>query len=308
MKAIRIHEFGGPEVLRVEDLAAPEPGPGEVLIRVRASSVNPVDYKIRNGGYLPPERLPLTLGRDVAGVVDKVGPGVADYAPGSAVYAMLAPEQGGYAEFVTAKAEHCAPMPGRLDFVQAAAVPLAALTAWQGLFDHGGLESGQTVLIHGAAGGVGHFAVQFCRVRGCFVHVTASPEDRDFLRALGADEVIDYHAERFEDRVRKVDLVFDLVAGETQDRSFAVLKEGGALISTLKEPDQQKAARMHLRAAKHYMAQPNGAELAEIGKLIDMGLVMPQVTRVFPLEQAAQAEKTLETEHVRGKIVLQVTP
>jgi NADPH:quinone reductase-like Zn-dependent oxidoreductase len=221
---------------------------------------------------------------------------------------MLAPEQGGYAEFVTAKAEHCAPMPARLDFVQAAAVPLAALTAWQGLFDHGQLQSGQSVLIHGAAGGVGHFAVQFCRVRGCFVYVTASPEDRDFLRALGADEVIDYRHERFEDRMRKVDLVFDLVAGETQDRSFAVLKEGGALISTLKEPDQGKATQMHLRAAKHYMAQPNGAELAEIGKLIDMGLVMPQVTRVFPLEQAAQAERALETEHVRGKIVLQVTP
>lgn len=307
MKAIRIHEFGGPEVLRVEELAAPEPGPGEVLIRVRASSVNPVDYKIRNGGYLPPERLPLTLGRDVAGVVDKVGAGIDAYAEGSAVYAMLAPDRGGYAEFVTARAEDCAPMPARLDFVQAAAVPLAALTAWQGLFDHGRLHSGQSVLIHGAAGGVGHFAVQFCRVRGCFVYVTASPEDRGFLKALGADEVIDYHRERFEDRMRKVDLVFDLVAGATQDRSFAVLKEGGALISTLTAPDPKKAEQMHVRAER-YTAQPNGAELAEIGKLIDMGLVMPQVTRVFPLEQAAQAEKTLETEHVRGKIVLQVTP
>lgn len=307
MKAIRIHEFGGPDVLRVEDLPMPEPGPGEILIRVRASSVNPVDYKIRNGGYLPPDRLPLTLGRDVAGVVDRTGPGVERFSQGSAVYAMLGRDKGGYAEFVTAQAKDCAPMPGRLDFVQAAAVPLAALTAWQGLFDHGQLESGQSVLIHGAAGGVGHFAVQFARVRGCFVAVTASAADRDFLRALGADEVIDYKHERFEDRVRKVDLVFDLVAGETQDRSFAVLKPGGALVSTLKEPDQAKAAQLQVRA-KHYMAEPNGAELAEIGRQIDLGLVMPQVSRVFPLEQAAQAERELETQHVRGKIVLQVTP
>jgi NADPH:quinone reductase-like Zn-dependent oxidoreductase len=286
----------------------PEPGPGEVLIRVRASSVNPVDYKIRNGGYLPPDRLPLTLGRDVAGVVDRAGAGVERFSQGAAVYAMLARDRGGYAEFATAKAEDCAPMPGRLDFVQAAAVPLAALTAWQGLFDHGRLESGQSVLIHGAAGGVGHFAVQFARVRGCYVVVTASAADRDFLRALGADEVIDYHHERFEDRIgRKVDLVFDLVAGETQDRSFAVIKPGGALISTLKPPDPAKAAEAQVRG-ENYVAEPNGAELAEIGRLIDAGLVMPQVARVFPLEQAALAERELETQHVRGKIVLEVSP
>lgn len=306
MKAIRIHEFGGPEVLRVEDLPIPEPGPGEVLVRVRASSVNPVDYKMRNGGYLPADRLPLILGRDVAGVADRAGPGADAFPPGAGIYAMLARDKGGYAEFVAVRAEDCAPMPRRLDFVQAAATPLAALTAWQGLFDHGGLDSGQSVLIHGAAGGVGHFAVQFARVRGCFVTVTASAQDRDFLKALGADEVIDYHAERFEDRVRAVDLVFDLVAGETQDRSFAVLKDGGALISTLKEPDPAKAAQKQLRAAKRYMAEPSGAQLAEIGKLIDLGLVMPQVTRVFPLGEAARAEQELETQHVRGKIVLQV--
>jgi NADPH:quinone reductase-like Zn-dependent oxidoreductase len=305
MKAIRIHEFGGPDVLRVEDLPMPEPGPGEVLIRVRASSVNPVDYKIRNGGYLPPDQLPLTLGRDVAGVVDRAGPGVEGVSAGSAVYAMLGRDKGGYAEFVAARAQDCAPMPARLDFVQAAAVPLAALTAWQGLFDHGRLQGGQRVLIHGAAGGVGHFAVQFCRARGCPVAVTASAADRDFLRALGADEVIDYHRERFEDRAGKVDLVFDLVGGETQDRSFAVLKPGGALISTLKAPDPARAAEAQVRG-EHYMAEPNGEELGEIGRLIDLGLVMPQVARVFPLEQAAQAERELETQHVRGKIVLEV--
>jgi NADPH:quinone reductase-like Zn-dependent oxidoreductase len=307
MKAVRIHEFGGPETLKVEDLPMPEPGAGEVRIRVMAASVNPVDYKMRNGGYLPADALPLTLGRDVAGVVDAVGQGVRDFAVGDAVFAMLDREHGGYVEFVTQKAENCARKPARLDFVEAAAVPLAGLTAWQGLFDHGGLKAEQRVLIHGAAGGVGHLAVQFARARGASVIATCSGRDAAFVEGLGATEVIDYRSERFEDRVRNVDMVYDLVAGGTQDRSWAVLKDGGSLISTLQEPDKAKAAAKHAHAA-HYMAQPNGGELAEIARLIDEGRVTPRVDRVFPLDAAAEAESALEHEHVRGKIVLEVTP
>jgi NADPH:quinone reductase-like Zn-dependent oxidoreductase len=305
MKAIRIHEFGGPEVLRVEDLPTPEPGPGEALIRVCASSVNPVDYKIRNGGYTSADKLPLTLGRDVAGVVDRLGAGAEGFAPGAKVYAMLARDKGGYAEFVTARAEDCAAMPARLDFIQAAAVPLAALTAWQGLFDYGGLKAGQTVLIHGASGGVGHFAVQFAHARGARVIATASAANIDFIQGLGAHEVIDYHAQRFEDVVHDVDLVYDLVGGETQDRSWGVLKEGGILVSTLKQPDKTAASDHKVRAA-HYMAHPDGAQLAEIARLIDAGKVTPTIACTFPLAEAAAAEHALETKHVRGKIVLAV--
>jgi NADPH:quinone reductase-like Zn-dependent oxidoreductase len=306
MKAVRIHEFGGPDTLKVEDLPLPEPGAGEVRIRVMAASVNPVDYKMRNGGYLPPEALPLTLGRDVAGVVDAVGPGAADFRVGDAVFAMLDRDHGGYVEFVAQKAENCARKPARVDFIQAAAVPLAGLTAWQGLFDHGGLSAGQRVLIHGAGGGVGHMAVQLARARGADVIATCSTADVEFVKGLGATEVIDYKTERFEDRVQDVDMVFDLVAGDTQERSWEVLKDGGALISTLKEPDQAKAQAKRARAAR-YMAQPNGRELAEIAALIDNGQVMPRIDRVFPLDEAARAEDTLEHEHVRGKIVLEVT-
>ncbi|HKR89519.1 MAG TPA: NADP-dependent oxidoreductase [Phenylobacterium sp.] len=305
MKAVRIHQFGGPETLQVEDLPMPQPGQGEVRIRVMAASVNPVDYKVRNGGYLPREALPLTLGRDVAGVIDAEGPGVEGLLVGEAVYAMLDRDHGGYVEYVTQPAACCAPKPAKLDFVQAAAVPLAGLTAWQGLFDHGGLESGQRVLIHGAAGGVGHFAVQFARVRGATVIATCSGRDADFVESLGASEVIDYHEERFEDRVQDVDLVFDLIGGETQERSWAVLKTGGIMVSTLKEPDQKKAEARYARGV-HYMAHPDGQELAEIARLIDAGQMVPRIDRVYPLDAAAEAEAALENDHVRGKIVLEV--
>lgn len=307
MKAVRIHEFGGPETLQLEDLPRPEPGFGEVLVQVLAASVNPVDYKIRKGGYVSKDALPLTLGRDIAGLVDLVGPAVSGFRPGDAVYAMLPPSRGGYAEFVSVKAEDTAKKPARLDFIRAAAVPLAGLTAWQGLFDEGELKAGQRVLIHGAAGGVGHFAVQLARWRGAEVIATCSAEDMEFVRRLGASQAIDYHAERFEDLVSDVDLVFDLVGGETQDRSWTVLKAGGALVSTVRQPDESKAAEWRARGLV-FMAQPNGPELSEIARLIDDGQVTPNIDRVFPLQDAGEAERELETAHVRGKVVLEVAP
>ena len=303
MKAVRIHSFGGPDVLSVEDVPMPRHQDDEVLIQVHAASVNPVDYKIRQGGYpaVTQDKLPVTLGRDVSGIITGQGARASGFKVGDAVYAMLAQDQGGYAEYVLARPHELAPRPTRLDDVQAAAVPLAALTAWQGLFDHGGLREGQRVLIHGAAGGVGHFAVQFAKARGATVYATCGKDDLEFVRGLGADAVIDYKEERFEDRAREMDMVLDLVDGETQERSWAVLKPNGILVSSLKEP-RQEPARRGLR----YIAQPNGDQLREIGGLIDAGRVRVEVTAVLSLAQAAQAQQQLETGHPRGKVVLRV--
>jgi len=307
MKAVRIHAFGGPDVLTLDDVPEPVAGPGEVLIEVRAASVNPVDYKIREGRYPPvrAEQLPVTLGRDVAGVVAKSGAGVAALSVGDEVFVMLPQERGGYAEWVAAPARDCARKPDALDMVRAASVPLAALTAWQGLFDYGRLKAGQRVLIHGASGGVGHFAVQFAKAIGAEVFATASGEHLAFVRSLGADRAIDYHNERFEQIASAVDLVYDLIGGETQDRSWQVLRRGGILVCTVQEPDSEKAAQAGV-VAMRYTAQPNGDQLAEVARLIDQGKVKVTVDKVFPLEQAADAEVHLQKDHVQGKVVLKV--
>jgi NADPH:quinone reductase-like Zn-dependent oxidoreductase len=305
MKAVRIHRFGGPEVLALEDLPAPQPGKGEVLIAVRAASVNPIDYKIRQGGFVQPDKLPMTLGRDVSGTIAKAGAETGALREGDAVYAMLASDQGGYAEQVLAKATDLAAKPATLDYVHAAAVPLAALTAWQGLFDHGGLRSGQRVLIHGAAGGVGHFAVQFAHAKGATVFATAAGKDLDFVRSLGADTVIDYKAQRFEEVARDIDLVLDLIAGETQQRSWSVVKPSGIIVSSLQKPDEAEARRRQARGT-NYVAKPSGAQLVEIGRLIDAGQVRPVVSATLPLAEAARAQARLEREHLRGKVVLTI--
>jgi NADPH:quinone reductase-like Zn-dependent oxidoreductase len=221
MKAVRIHRFGGPEVLTLDDVPWPQPKDDEVLVRVHAASVNPVDYKIRAGSYsVKEDQLPYTLGRDLSGTVELLGTRARTLKAGDPIFAFIGMDRGTYAEYVVVKAMEMAAKPDTLDHVQAAAVPLAGLTAWQGLFDHGHLQAGQRALIHGGAGGVGHLAVQFAKAKGAVVLTTASGSDLEFMRELGADEVIDYRAERFEDRVSDVDLVFDLVSGDTQDRSW----------------------------------------------------------------------------------------
>ena len=307
MKAVRIRSFGGPEVLEVTDLECPEPRNDEVLIKVRAASVNPVDYKIRSGRYpaVKPEELPMVLGRDVAGVIERCGREVRDLAAGDTVYAMLDEHSGGYAEYVAVRADLCAPKPRQLDYRTAAAVPLAGLTAWQALFDHGALERGQHVLIHGGAGGVGHLALQFAKARGATVTTTVGPEDLGLARDLGADQVIDYTHERFEEAVHGVDLVVDLIAGQTQERSWAVLKDGGTLVSTLGAPPAA-AARERGARALHFIAHPDRAELIEIGRLIDDGAVHPHVSAVYELTDMRAAQQRLEHEHAQGKIVLEV--
>jgi NADPH:quinone reductase-like Zn-dependent oxidoreductase len=308
MKAACIQSFGGPEALQIQKVERPEPAADEVLIKVRAASVNPIDYKIRSGHYPPVKEqdLPRVLGRDVAGVVIERGQDVTEFHEGDDVFAMLDRGTGGYAEYVTVKAELCAPKPATLDYAEAAAVPLAAITAWQGLFDHGHLESGQRVLIHGGAGGVGHFAIQLAKARGAHVSTTVSGQDKEFVRALGADQVIDYKTERFEELVSDVDLVFDLVAGETQERSWKVLKDGGTMVSTLGKPSESEAQAHHAHAT-NYVAQPDATELRAIGDLIDDGKVRPIVEATYPLEEAGAAQRVLEREHVPGKVVLEIS-
>jgi NADPH:quinone reductase-like Zn-dependent oxidoreductase len=304
MKAVRIHHFGDPSVLEVDEIDRAKPTGDQLLIHVKAASVNPVDYKIRQGGYpmVKEDKLPITLGRDVAGVVEKAADG---FKVGDEVYAHLDWADGGYAEYAVVAPVGVAAKPQSLDMIHAAAVPLAATTAWQGLFQHGGLQSGQRVLIHGASGGVGGFAVQFAKAAGAYVYATASGEGVQAARDFGADEAIDYKTQKFEDIAKDVDLVFDLIGGDTQERSFAVVKTGGALISTVQEPDKAKAAAKGL-TAKRYMAEPNADHLKRIGELIDAGKVKVVVAETFPLDQASAAHRSLEKDHPRGKVVLEV--
>jgi NADPH:quinone reductase-like Zn-dependent oxidoreductase len=307
MRAWRIHRFGGPESLQCETVPVPLPTDDEVLVRVCAASVNPVDFKTRSGKYplIREDSLPFTLGRDFSGTVAAVGNAVQGWKPGQPVYGFVGQGQGAYAQYVVVKAAALAQKPQSADYDVSAAVPLAALTAWQGLFTHGSLEGCERVLIHAASGGVGHFAVQFVRLRSMAVYATASGDGVEFVRSLGVDHVIDYHAQRFEDVVSDADLVFDLVGGDTQQRSWQVLRRGGVLVSTLNEPSQALAAQHGVRALR-YTAHPDGATLAQIGEWIDDGGVRVIVARQFPFEAARDALACVEQGHVRGKVVIQV--
>jgi NADPH:quinone reductase-like Zn-dependent oxidoreductase len=282
------------------------PKDGEVLIKVKAAGLNPVDYKIRSGEFAKKEtKLPAVPGRDVSGTVESIGRGVTGLKPGEDVYAFLKSHSGGYAGFAIAQQNEVALKPETLDHAHAAAVPLAALTAWQALFDHGQMRAGQRVLIHGAAGGVGHFAVQFAKVRGATVIATAGPDDTQTVEELGADQVINYKDEAFEKQTSDIDLVVDLIGGDIQERSWNVLKEGGTLISTLKEPSKPKAAQHHARA-QVFMTAANSGQLTEIARLIDAGKVHVLVQKTYDLDEAAQAQDELEKKHSVGKRVLTV--
>src|SRR5579864_2585188 len=233
MKAVRIHTYGGPEVLRYEDAPRPVPAAGEVLIKIHAAAVNPVDWKVRAGHLkdMLKYQLPLIPGWDAAGVIEDVGAGVARLKHGDEVYTR--PDimrDGTYAEYIAVREAEVALKPKSLDHVHAAAIPLAALTAWQALFDAGGLSAGQRVLIHAAAGGVGSFAVQFAKWKGAHVIGTASARNAELVRSFGADQFIDYRSTRFDDVVKDADVVFDTVGGDTQERSWKVLKKGGILV------------------------------------------------------------------------------
>lgn len=317
MKAVRINEFGGAEVLKIEEIELPTPAPDEILVKIYASGVNPVDWVIRNGtndALKPLLKLPMTLGWDASGVVEETGSDVAGFQKGDAVYGVPNfPGDGSYAEYVAAKAVQFALKPESLSFNEAAGVPLAALTAWTAMFEHGKLSPGQRILIQGASGGVGSFAVQFAKAKGAYVIGTASEDNLDYLKQLGADEVIDYKNQKFEDLVQDIDVVLEaspLRDNKERLRAVEVLKEGGILVSVNTDfPfDDELTAALEKKHAKGELSpnQPKRDWLEEIARLIDEGKVKVFISKVFPLEQVAEAHRESETWHVRGKLVLEV--
>lgn len=305
MKAVRMHKFGGPEVLIYEDAPMPQPKEGEVLIKVAAAGINPIDWKVGEG-YLN-HTLPMIPGGEFSGTVEATGLGVSAFKAGDAVFAMADISQdGAYAEFITVSADTLCPIPSSVDLMTAAALPLAGTTAWQALTEQARLASGQTILIHGAAGAVGGFAVQFAKAKGAKVIATASGTDLDYVRGLGADVVIDYKTQKFEDAAKGVDAVLDTIGGETQSRSWQTLREGGVLVTTVGiTTDVSEAAARGIQG-KALGAHPDGAELAEIARLVDAGQVKPRIASVYPLAEARQAQEFAKSGLAHGKVMLKV--
>jgi NADPH:quinone reductase-like Zn-dependent oxidoreductase len=308
MLAWRVHEFGPPEAMILESVARPEPGPGEVLVHVHAAGVGPWDGWIRAGKSALPQPLPLTLGSDLSGTVEAVGSDVSELASGDQVFGVTNTQfLGAYAEYAVASAGMIAKKPASLNYAEAASVPVVAVTAWQGLFDHARLQAGQTVVIHGAAGNVGAYAVQLARRARLRSIATAGTKDVDYVRSLGADQVFDYHAQRFEDEVKDADAVLDLVGGETQMRSFQVLRPGGKLISAVSQPDQQRAKHNGVTAA-FFLVDVTTERLRMLGELIDRGELKTRVGAILPLAEAREAHMMLEGRRLspKGKIILNV--
>ena len=306
MKAIVAHEYGGPDVLKYEDVPLPEPKENEILVRVIASGVNPADPLILNGKYAKEfgTHLPLVLGYDMAGVVVRAGAKVTKLRVGDPVYAYLL-WGGGWAEYCISNEGESAIKPKSLGFIDASAVPLAALTAWQALIDIGKIENGQTVLIHGGSGGVGSFAIQIAKAHGARVIATASTANQDVLKQLGAEVAIDYTKQKFEEIAHDVDLVLDPVGRDTLARSYGVVKKGGIVVTIVSRCDQAELKKHEIRGAS-LSSHPDSGELGEITKLIDGGKIKPIVTEVLPLTDAAKADAQAETHHTRGKIVLKI--
>jgi len=309
MRAIVIHSYGGPEVLKLEQVARPEPADDEVLIRVVAASLNPVDVAIRKG-YLVKlvGNFPLIPGMDAAGVVEKVGNKVTKYKAGDPVFAFFTLKgEGGYAEFVTAKDDELAPKPGTVSFAQAAGVGAAGATAWEALIETANLQPGQSVLIHGGSGGVGHLAIQIAKARGAKVFATASTANQDFLRQMGADVAIDYTRTKFEDVAKDVDVVLDTVGRDTLERSYGVVKKGGIIVSIVDEP-KPEALETHGIRGVTLRCTPKAEVLEELSKLMEAKKLTPVISKTFPSAQVVQAQDQIATGHTRGKIVLNIGP
>jgi NADPH:quinone reductase-like Zn-dependent oxidoreductase len=300
MSAVRLHPPGGPASLAFEQLDTPRPGAGEALVRVHAAAIT------RGELEWPVDRLPATPSYEFSGVVAALAPDVDDLTVGTSVYALHDFDRdGAAADYTLIPARFLAPKPRTLGYVESAAIPLAALSAWQGLFDHGHLEAGQRVLIHGAAGGVGGFAVQLARWRGARVIATASTGNVEAARALGADQVVDHTGTRFEDAVDRVDLVFDTAGGDRLERSLAVLGQGGRLVSVAEEPPRERAAAQGVSAV-YFVVEPDRDQLVELAGLADRGVVRPAIDQVFPLAEARKAFERTLADHPGGKIVLRV--
>ena len=306
MKAVVAHEYGAPEVLKFEEVPRPEPKEDEVLVRVIASGVNPADPLTLSGKYAREfgTHLPLIPGYDIAGVVEKTGAKVTNLKAGDPVYGYPT-FGGGWAEYITVKQWEVAAKPKTLNFAEAAAVPMGALTAWQALVDTAQLHPGQTILVHGGSGGVGSFAVQIAKARGARVIATASTANQDLLKQLGADVAIDYTKTRFEDVAKDVDAVLDPIGKETLARSYGVVKKGGIVMSLVARPDPVELEKRGIRGAA-ISVHPDAEDLAEIARLIDSGKIKPVVTEVLPLSEAIAAQRQAETHHTRGKLVLRI--
>ncbi|MET9339654.1 NADP-dependent oxidoreductase [Nonomuraea sp. NPDC003804] len=312
MRAISQDVLGGPEVLKEIDLPMPAPGPTEVLVRVHAAGLNPTDWKHRAGGGLL-GRPPFVLGWDVSGVVEAVGVGVSLHQPGDEVFGMLRypSGHGAFAEYVTAPSRTFARKPAGVDHVQAGALPLAALTAWQALVDAAGVRAGRRVLVHAAAGGVGHLAVQIAKARGAHVIGTASAAKHDFLRSLGADELVDYRSEDFATAVKDVDVVLDTIGGDYGPRSLETLRPGGTLVSlVLSRRDDELSAKAQARGVRavDVLVEPDHAAMKAIAALVEAGRLRAEIAAVFPLAEAAKAHELGETGRTVGKIVLEIRP
>lgn len=308
MKAIVAHEYGGPEVLKYEDAPRPEPKDDQILVRVIAAGVNPVDGMILSGMFSKDKKLtsPLIPGGDISGIVEQTGSKITKFKKGDAIYAYLSlRNNGGYAEYAVANEKEAAIKPKSISFEQAAAVPIVALTAWQALVDSAKLGAGQSVLIHGGSGGVGMFAIQIAKARGAKVFATASTANQTFLKELGAHVAIDYKTQKFEDVAKDVDVVLDSVGGDTLARSYGVIKKGGFIATLVARLDQAELNKHGIRG-EEIDVRPNSEELTELGKLIDAGKIKVVVSQTFPLTDAIKAQQQAATGHTRGKIVLKV--
>ena len=310
MKALTINQFGGPEELRIQEVALPSPGPGEVLVRIHAAGINPVDYKLRNGSMklISGKKFPRILGGDIAGVVEQ-SPKKSLYRPGDKVFAMLSIKGGGYAEFVAVNENQLCLIPEYLSMSQASAVPLASLTALQAFKKQGGIKSGDRILINGSSGGVGSFAVQIAKAEGANVTGVCSTRNTEFVKNLGADHVIDYTTEDFIKVKRRYNKIFDAVAKSSFGQCRKILEKGGIYVSTIPNKGllfHQVFNFVRSKKAGFIMVKPSGQDLLIIADYIKKGLLLPHVDKVFPLEEGVKAHELIETEKVRGKIVLSV--
>lgn len=308
MKAICIHSYGNQDVLKYEDVPIPTILEDEILVRVIASAINPVDWKIREG-YLKdmiPHKMPLILGWDIAGIVDKVGSKVTNFAVGDCIYSRPdISKNGGYAEYIAIKASEVGFKPKNISFVEAASFPLAGLTAWQGLIDIANIQKGHRVLIHAGAGGVGSLAIQLAKWKGAHVITTTSSANTDFVKSLGADEVIDYTKHNFSDLVSNIDIVLDSMGGEIQESSMRVMKPGGTLVALTGIPSEEMAIKFGI-TAKFALVEPNAFALEQLANLLDSGIIRCVVGAEFALKDVKKAHALSESSRTRGKIVLHV--
>ncbi|RED66217.1 NADP-dependent oxidoreductase [Cohnella lupini] len=303
MRSIRVHEYGGPENLKLEQVQRPEPSEGEVLVRIVAAGVLPIDWKIRQGIIKFPISFPYTPGTAFSGVIEELGSGVSGFEVGQRIYGRST--NGTYAEYTTASVESIAVLADTISFEEGAALFGGATTAWQALVKEVELKSGDRVLVHGAAGGVGLFAVQFAKRKGAYVIGTCGTDNVEFVRSLGADEIIDYKTTSFDQEVRDVDVLFDTIGGETLERSWPLVKQGGTLITIVGMPNPEKAKELGIHAIRPTNLA-SGEDLVEIASLMESGKVKASLADSYPLEQASQAHERSQTGHGRGRILLAI--